>query len=162
MEKKVARNILLTGNPGVGKTTAIKKVVEHLKGRAAVGGFYTEEERSEAGVRTGFVVKTLAGSEGLMASVKPGKGPKVGKYIVDIKSIDDVAVMSIREAIKKKEVIILDEIGKMELCSVKFKEVLAEALNTGKVIGTPMYLSLIHICRCRRLLTCRSRWSPYH
>eukprot|EP00826_Nyctotherus_ovalis_P052386 TRINITY_DN662_c0_g1_i8.p3 TRINITY_DN662_c0_g1~~TRINITY_DN662_c0_g1_i8.p3 ORF type:complete len:137 (+),score=25.00 TRINITY_DN662_c0_g1_i8:345-755(+) len=24
------------------------------------------------------------------------------------------------------------------------------------------YLSLIHICRCRRLLTCRSRWSPYH
>eukprot|EP00826_Nyctotherus_ovalis_P047329 TRINITY_DN5430_c0_g1_i2.p1 TRINITY_DN5430_c0_g1~~TRINITY_DN5430_c0_g1_i2.p1 ORF type:complete len:341 (-),score=62.53 TRINITY_DN5430_c0_g1_i2:29-1051(-) len=23
-------------------------------------------------------------------------------------------------------------------------------------------LSLIHICRCRRLLTCRSRWSPYH
>ena len=23
-------------------------------------------------------------------------------------------------------------------------------------------LSLIHICRCRRLLTCRSRWSPSH
>ena len=23
-------------------------------------------------------------------------------------------------------------------------------------------LSLIHICRCRRRLRCRSRWSPYH
>ena len=23
-------------------------------------------------------------------------------------------------------------------------------------------LSLIHICRCRRLVECRSRWSPYH
>eukprot|EP00826_Nyctotherus_ovalis_P006440 TRINITY_DN11528_c0_g3_i3.p1 TRINITY_DN11528_c0_g3~~TRINITY_DN11528_c0_g3_i3.p1 ORF type:complete len:136 (-),score=10.65 TRINITY_DN11528_c0_g3_i3:12-419(-) len=24
------------------------------------------------------------------------------------------------------------------------------------------YLSLIHICRCRRYAVCRSRWSPYH
>eukprot|EP00826_Nyctotherus_ovalis_P014841 TRINITY_DN14173_c0_g1_i1.p1 TRINITY_DN14173_c0_g1~~TRINITY_DN14173_c0_g1_i1.p1 ORF type:complete len:322 (+),score=2.20 TRINITY_DN14173_c0_g1_i1:109-1074(+) len=28
--------------------------------------------------------------------------------------------------------------------------------------GGPMYLSLIHICRCRRYAVCRSRWSPYH
>eukprot|EP00826_Nyctotherus_ovalis_P030419 TRINITY_DN2428_c0_g2_i3.p1 TRINITY_DN2428_c0_g2~~TRINITY_DN2428_c0_g2_i3.p1 ORF type:complete len:155 (-),score=34.86 TRINITY_DN2428_c0_g2_i3:22-486(-) len=25
-----------------------------------------------------------------------------------------------------------------------------------------VYLSLIHICRCRRIERCRSRWSPYH
>eukprot|EP00826_Nyctotherus_ovalis_P016135 TRINITY_DN1464_c0_g1_i2.p1 TRINITY_DN1464_c0_g1~~TRINITY_DN1464_c0_g1_i2.p1 ORF type:complete len:291 (-),score=41.68 TRINITY_DN1464_c0_g1_i2:21-893(-) len=25
-----------------------------------------------------------------------------------------------------------------------------------------LYLSLIHICRCRRIERCRSRWSPYH
>ena len=27
---------------------------------------------------------------------------------------------------------------------------------------TAKELSLIHICRCRRRLRCRSRWSPYH
>eukprot|EP00826_Nyctotherus_ovalis_P032605 TRINITY_DN2626_c0_g5_i2.p1 TRINITY_DN2626_c0_g5~~TRINITY_DN2626_c0_g5_i2.p1 ORF type:complete len:334 (-),score=98.46 TRINITY_DN2626_c0_g5_i2:22-999(-) len=29
-------------------------------------------------------------------------------------------------------------------------------------IGEHLYLSLIHICRCRRYAVCRSRWSPYH
>ena len=32
----------------------------------------------------------------------------------------------------------------------------------GDEIELQLFLSLIHICRCRRLLTCRSRWSPYH
>eukprot|EP00826_Nyctotherus_ovalis_P007657 TRINITY_DN11946_c0_g1_i3.p2 TRINITY_DN11946_c0_g1~~TRINITY_DN11946_c0_g1_i3.p2 ORF type:complete len:191 (+),score=39.72 TRINITY_DN11946_c0_g1_i3:186-758(+) len=29
-------------------------------------------------------------------------------------------------------------------------------------ISRDIYLSLIHICRCRRYAVCRSRWSPYH
>ena len=102
MEKKVAKaiNIFLTGNPGVGKTTAIKRIVEYLSSKGIPsGGFYTEEQRSESGTRTGFVIKTLLGNEGIMASVGPGKGPKVGKYIVNTKSIDDIAVTSIKEAI---------------------------------------------------------------
>ena len=31
-----------------------------------------------------------------------------------------------------------------------------------KKIASENNLSLIHNCRCRRRLRCRSRWSPYH
>eukprot|EP00826_Nyctotherus_ovalis_P033469 TRINITY_DN27135_c0_g1_i1.p1 TRINITY_DN27135_c0_g1~~TRINITY_DN27135_c0_g1_i1.p1 ORF type:complete len:119 (+),score=5.29 TRINITY_DN27135_c0_g1_i1:61-417(+) len=35
-------------------------------------------------------------------------------------------------------------------------------LKEGIKVWTQFYLSLIHICRCRRYAVCRSRWSPYH
>ena len=35
------------------------------------------------------------------------------------------------------------------------------AARRSKLVGG-MYLSLIHIWRCRRDVLCRSRWSPYH
>ena len=46
--------------------------------------------------------------------------------------------------------------SRKEGCQERVGELIAEAA------GEALALSLIHICRCRRLLTCRSRWSPYH
>ena len=50
----------------------------------------------------------------------------------------------------KLEILVEDE----KLSTVT--ETITSTAGTGKI------LSLIHICRCRRRLRCRSRWSPYH
>ena len=53
----------MTGKPGVGKTTVIKKIIEKYKKN--IGGFYTEEIR-EKGHRVGFRIKKTAGEVGLI------------------------------------------------------------------------------------------------
>jgi nucleoside-triphosphatase len=61
----VARGLLLTGRPGVGKATIVGKVVSRLGTRA--GGFYSTESR-ERGRRTRFRLVGLDGSEGTLLS----------------------------------------------------------------------------------------------
>eukprot|EP00826_Nyctotherus_ovalis_P023532 TRINITY_DN18081_c0_g1_i1.p1 TRINITY_DN18081_c0_g1~~TRINITY_DN18081_c0_g1_i1.p1 ORF type:complete len:123 (-),score=8.31 TRINITY_DN18081_c0_g1_i1:17-385(-) len=51
---------------------------------------------------------------------------------------------------------LLDDPGRSHEATLCNMNAFANAL----MFHAPMYLSLIHICRCRRLLTCRSRWSP--
>ena len=41
-------------------------------------------------------------------------------------------------------------------------EHMRSCLTMPNFIRHPLYLSLIHIWRCRRIERCRSRWSPYH
>jgi len=125
-------NILLTGNPRVGKTTIIKKVVRDLKD---VGGFYTEEIRD--GYRKGFRIITLDGKEGILAHMDIKNRYRVGKYGVNIEDLENVAVKSVEEGLDR-DIIVIDEIGKMELFSEKFRNILEKALDTGKVLGTIM------------------------
>jgi len=125
-------NILLTGNPRVGKTTIIKKVVENLKD---VGGFYTEEIRE--GYRKGFRIITLDGKEGILAHMDIKSRYRVGKYGVNIEDLENIAVKSVEEGLDR-DIIVIDEIGKMELFSEKFRNILEKALDKGKVLGTIM------------------------
>lgn len=127
------KNILLTGKPGVGKTTLIRKI---LKGLAEIyaGGFYTEEIR-ENNLRTGFRINALDGRKGVLAHVNYKSRFRVGKYFVNIQDIDEIAVKSILDSLKK-DLILIDEIGRMELFSERFKEVVLKALDTRKVLGT--------------------------
>jgi len=125
-------NILLTGNPRVGKTTIIKKVVENLKD---VGGFYTEEIRD--GYRKGFRIITLDGKEGILAHMDIKNRYRVGKYGVNIEDLENVAVKSMEKGLDR-DIIVIDEIGKMELFSEKFRNTLEKALDTRKVLGTIM------------------------
>jgi len=126
-------NILLTGRPGIGKTTLIRKLIDSLP--LSKSGFYTQEIR-EGKERTGFLLRTLDGKESILASVKIKSPYRVGRYGVNIDGLETIGVGSIREAIQGKKLIIIDEIGKMELFSKKFRDIVLEALNTGRVIAT--------------------------
>lgn len=125
MEKK---NILVTGRPGVGKTTLILRVLEGLKIDA--GGFYTLELR-EGGRRVGFELCTLGGRKGVLAHTAIKSPYRVGRYGVDLKSLEELGVEAITGAIRARSLIIIDEIGKMEVYSKKFREKVIEALDSS-------------------------------
>ena len=127
---------LLTGRPGTGKTSLIKQVVVGMTGKA--GGFYTEEIRS-GGERQGFRLVTLDGQEAILAHVNIKSPYRVSKYGVDINSLDRVGVSALNQAAKECQLVVVDEIGKMELFSANFREDVFKIINSGKkVLGTIM------------------------
>ncbi|MEA1965507.1 MAG: NTPase [Candidatus Aerophobetes bacterium] len=126
--------MLICGKPGVGKTTLIKKIAENLEEKAA--GFYTEEIREEKR-RVGFKVKNLKGREGILAHINSRSPYRVGKYKVNLKEFEEISLPSIEEGIKEGKTIIIDEIGKMELYSKKFRQLVMQALQSpNNVIAT--------------------------
>lgn len=125
------KNILLTGAPGTGKTTAMRKVVNELPGEAR--GFYTQEIRS-AGRRTGFEIVTLSGKRAVLASTEIDSPQRVGRYGVDVAAFEKTGVAELQAALSVKELIVIDEIGKMELFSDKFKEVVRTALDAPNLV----------------------------
>jgi len=128
--------LLLTGQPGTGKTALIKEALART--RVQGGGFYTEEIRT-GGIRQGFRIVTLGGQEAILAHVNISGPFQVSKYRVDTDALDRVAVAALRQALKESDLIVIDEIGKMELLSSRFREAVTQAINSGKkVLGTIM------------------------
>ena len=135
IEKK---NVLITGPPRTGKTTLIKKFVDFcISKNLKTGGIFTPEIREE-NIRVGFAIEDiLTSKQAIMASVRLKTKNRVGKYGVDIKAVEEVGVEAIKNAIKTADIIIIDEIGKMELFSQQFQEAVKEALDSNKpVLGT--------------------------
>jgi nucleoside-triphosphatase len=131
-------SLLLTGQPGVGKTTIIRAVVARL-GMSA-GGFCTEEIR-EHGRRTGFRVMSLDGTTGILASASVSGPYRVGKYSVHLDDLEEVGVNAVWEAVEHPDVsvVVIDEIGKMELLSPAFRHAVLAALDSPKsVLATVM------------------------
>ena len=126
-------NILIAGRPGIGKTTLIKKLIEILP--FPIGGFYTEEIK-KGKERTGFSLKTLGGKEMVLADISIDSPYRVGKYKVDVDTFERIGVAGLQKAIADKGLIIIDEIGKMELYSEKFKEVVWKALDKKCTVAT--------------------------
>ena len=124
-QQRLAYNILLTGSPGCGKTTVIRRTVGEFAGQA--GGFYTQEIR-EKGRRVGFAIQTLDGQSGILAHTNLTEGPKISKYRVNIRDIDQIAAPALRRACAEADLIICDEIASMELCSEEFQAAVREAL----------------------------------
>lgn len=132
----MGRTILLTGRPGVGKTTVIKEVVERLGSRA--GGFYTAEIRT-GGRRQGFKIVTLDGQRGILSHVNIKGSPRVSKYGVNLKDLEEIGVAALRQAVIEADYVVVDEIGKMELFSEEFRKAVVEAVESEKlVLGTVM------------------------
>ncbi|MEM7825286.1 MAG: NTPase [Candidatus Aenigmatarchaeota archaeon] len=125
--------IFLTGKPGCGKSFVVEKVIEKLKQKGIkVGGFITPEIR-EGGKRVGFCVKDIFSNEfGILASKDIKIGPRVGSYGINLEDFERVALKAIDFALKNSEIIVIDEIGKMEFLSQKFKEKLGEVLLSEK------------------------------
>lgn len=130
----MARNILLTGNPGCGKTTLLRHILAELN--VPAGGFYTEEVREE-GARAGFRMVALDGQAGMLAHVTFPGPPRVGHYGVDRAIIDAVGTASINAALAAGHMIVIDEIGPMELFSEVFCTAVLAALDSDSpVLGT--------------------------
>jgi nucleoside-triphosphatase len=125
------KNIFLTGEPGVGKTSIIQKVLGEISLDA--GGFFTQEIKTGK-TRKGFELLTLDGQQGILAHINQKSTYKVGKYGVDIRVMTEVAIPSLKRALDEKELILIDEIGKMECYSVEFRDIVTRCLDSQKVV----------------------------
>lgn len=132
--------ILITGRPGSGKTTLVRAIVEVLD--CPAGGFYTRETRGQDGRRTGFEIVTLAGEAAPLARTGIAGPHRVGRYGVDIDALDRVGVPAIEAAVERGVLIVVDEIGKMELLSLRFQRALIECFRHHRLLfGTIMQTS---------------------
>jgi nucleoside-triphosphatase len=120
-------NLLLAGLPGCGKTTVVEKVVAVLPSGAA-GGFLTRELR-QGKVRVGFEVRTLTGESAVLAHVDITSRHRVGRYGVDVAAFERVGVIALEEAVAAGHLVIVDEIGKMELFSERFRRTVLAVLD---------------------------------
>lgn len=123
--------MLVTGRPGVGKTTVIEAVARDF--RDVAGGFTTSEIR-EHGVRKGFRVTTLDGKSAVLAHIDFSEGVRVGKYGVDVPAFERLALPALQHAILRRRLVVIDEIGKMELASKLFCDIVREALDSPAIV----------------------------
>jgi nucleoside-triphosphatase len=108
--------LLITGAPGVGKTTVIRRVAAGFKS-IELGGFYTEEIREDS-ERRGFRLVSFNGPARVIAHVDFPKSRRVGKYGVDVAALDEAADLLRRDL--GARIYFVDEIGKMECLSERF------------------------------------------
>jgi nucleoside-triphosphatase len=115
----VPARLLLEARPGAGKTTALSRLAERLRSDGvAPSGFLTREMR-EGGRRVGFEIETFDGEHGLLAHVDIAGPPRVGRYGVDLEEFERLALPSLEVP---GSVVLIDELGKMELASERFRE----------------------------------------
>lgn len=119
------RNILITGPPRCGKSTLIERVVNRID--VPLMGFFTREMK-EKGRRVGFSINTLDGREGILAHQNLKTPFRVGRYGVNLRDIDSIAVPAMIPE-RKEKIVVIDEIGKMECLSVLFKKTLVRVLS---------------------------------
>jgi len=122
-------NILITGYPGVGKTTLINKITSQLSCR--IGGFYTHEMK-EDGKRTGFYITDFEGNQMVMASENSKLPYRVNKYGVNIEAFEKIGIPAMERALHTADLIVIDEIGRMEMFSTKFCDALRDVFDSEK------------------------------
>ena len=138
MTNDLKRLILLTGRPGVGKTSVLLRAVDILKAEGyKISGMISREVR-ERGVRVGFeIVDFRTERKGWLAHVNQPTGPRVSKYRVNLSDLNTIGASSILNAMKDADIIVVDEIGPMELFSSDFKEAVMKVVESNKpMIGT--------------------------
>ena len=134
------RLLFVTGRPGIGKTTVLLNAAEELKAKGYyVGGMISREGRQD-GSRVGFeIINFKTGEKGWLAHINQPNGPQVGKYKVNLKDLDSIGVRAIQTALGDVDVVVIDEVGPMELFSQAFKQAAMDAMSSGKLI-----LGVIH------------------
>lgn len=142
--------IFLTGIPGIGKTTVVRKV--YSKAPEMFTGFWTQEIR-EKGRRTGFEIVTTEGRRAPLAHVEIESPHRVGKYGVNVRGFEDVVLPLLETALRRRDrIILVDEIGKMELLSRKFENWVRRMLNSDVRVLATIPIRDVHplVSRIRR------------
>ena len=131
---------LVTGPPGVGKSTLVSRVVLRLKSAGVIVGGCVTAERRVKGERVGFEIRDLTnGTQGELASVSRSLGPKVGKYRVNLADLASVGARGVSDAALRSEIVVIDELGPMELTSPEFRKAVRSCLDSGKPV-----LAVVH------------------
>lgn len=132
----------ITGMPSVGKTQTLVKIIEFLEENGyAVEGMITEpiiEKKKRVGF---YVVDWQTKEKEVFAHVDIDSKDKVGRYGVDTSTLEKVGIPAIEKAIADEDIniIIIDEIGKMEMLSERFCEIVIEALDSDKPIMVTLH-----------------------
>jgi nucleoside-triphosphatase len=131
---------LLTGPPGIGKSTVVSRVIFLVRSKGyGVGGCLTRERR-RGKERIGFtIIDLMSGLEAPLASSDSALGPRVGRYRVDVRGLSGVGAVALHQAAANAELIVIDEVGPMELTSPDFKRGAEECLRSGKPV-----LAVVH------------------
>lgn len=137
--------IILTGYPGIGKTTSIIKINDYLKLRGfKTGGFITIEER-ERGRRVGFkIIDLMSLSEDWLAHISFKNGPSIGKYRVNLEAMDKIGVNALERALDEADIIFIDEVGPMEMLSEKFRKTLSDVMRSEKPTVLTLHRSYVN------------------
>ncbi|MFP4170804.1 MAG: NTPase [Methanomassiliicoccales archaeon] len=129
----------ITGLPGAGKTHALLKVIEMLEDQEMkVGGMVTQpiiEERKRTGFR---LVDWITKEEAVLAHVDIQSKVKVARFGVDLKALENLGVPALKRAQEEADVIVVDEVGRMEVESEVFVNTVKDALDED----TPIILTL--------------------
>jgi nucleoside-triphosphatase len=132
--------LLLEGRPGIGKTTVARRLLQLLREAGVpVGGFTTGELRT-GGRREGFVVEAVSGAREVLAHVGLPGPPRVGRYGVDLAAFERVALPTLR-APGPGRVVVVDELGKMELASAAFRAAVLELLGRDVAVVATVQLA---------------------
>jgi nucleoside-triphosphatase len=146
-----AKNILITGLPGVGKTTVFMKLIKELEriygagpgtpgsgtscsdsAGPGIAGFYTREIRQD-GKRTGFELLSLDGKKLLLAHVDIRSTHRVGRYGVDLEGFERI-LSSLDLLNAPPPIVLIDEIGKMECFSTEFTKLVENLFDSVKTV----------------------------
>jgi nucleoside-triphosphatase len=135
--------LLIEGRPGAGKTTVARRLIEQLRGAGIpVDGFITEEMR-DGGKRTGFAIERLGGARDrdVLAHVSLRGPPRVGRYGVDVAAVERVALPALAHP-PPGGIVVVDELGKMELASTTLQEAFL-----GALAGPAAVVATVHVHR---------------
>jgi len=124
--------LFLTGDPGCGKTTVLRRVVERLREEVSMVGFLTEEVR-HGGRREGFRGVTLDGAVFPLASRAEDGEPRVGPYVVELSGLETIGLAAL-EPRDDTRLVVLDEIGKMEMLSEPFRRRVESLLDSEAAV----------------------------
>ena len=113
----------------MGKTTLVTKIVERMRS-IHMAGFYTAEIRSK-GFRVGFELCGLNGRRRTLAHVDIRSQDRVGKYRVDTGGFEEF-LETLGLLNPEVELVVIDEIGKMELISRGFRSMVRDVLDSDK------------------------------
>lgn len=141
--------LFLTGKPSIGKSTLLEKVMNifHQSTDLKIVGFITRDIRNDTGDRIGFETSTLDNKRTGQLATKNGDGT----YELNHETMNTVIIPTLLEGIESADLLVIDEIGPIQLQNVEFKKTIDLILEKRdlSVIGIVAlqghpYLSRIH------------------